>query len=216
MKVKKEKPNNRNNKGFTLVEVLLAIVILSLVSAPILRGFIVTANTSARARKIMEATDVAQLIVEDVSAMSYEDDGGFVKTFLTDPDVSRDRLKSVSYDSTGKVIPLDIADFFTRVRDEAGADKKVFICTHEAPASDPKYAGYKVIALPNVDYDGEKYDALIFYKSNSSGSEMYFTYSISVVVFDQGGFTKDDGTEVALYHYRNQLVTLSTEITNKY
>ena len=71
MKVNKEKPNN--NKGFTLIEVLLAIVILSLVSAPILRGFIVTANTSARARKIMEATDVAQLIVEEVSAMTYEE-----------------------------------------------------------------------------------------------------------------------------------------------
>ena len=216
MKVKKEKPNNKNNKGFTLVEVLLAIVILSLVSAPILRGFIVTANTSARARKIMEATDVAQLIVEEISAMTYEDDGGFNKTFLADPDTSRERLKSVPYDTTGKVIPLAQAEFFTRVRDEAGVDKTVYICTHQAPASNPKFAGYNVIALPNIDYDGKKYDALIFYNSNNSGSEDYYTYSISVVVFDQGEFTKDDGTAVPLYHYRNELVTLSTEISNKY
>ncbi len=207
MKVKKEKPNNKNDKGFTLIEVLLAIVILSLVSAPILRGFIVTANTSARARKIMEATDVAQLIVEDISSMSFDDDGGFNKTFLDSPTNTRDRLKAIPYEAAGSVIPLAQGEFFNKVRNESGSSKTVYICTHEAPDTNEKYKGYKVIALPNVDYDNVKYDVLIWYKGNNSEGSRYYTYDIAVQVFGQdetGG------------HYAHDFVTLKTNISNKY
>lgn len=208
MKVNKEKPNN--NKGFTLIEVLLAIVILSLVSAPILRGFIVTANTSARARKIMEATDVAQLIVEEVSAMTYEE--GVKDTFLKD--ASTDRIPSVGYTAVGQsvsvagIVPAQIPGMFANnIGSVAGGDKKCY------RANNPTWGD--IVGLPNVEYDGKKYDVLISFLPNSSEGTKYYTYDVVVSVFDQESTTDDDGN-TTYTHYNHCLVTLRTEISNKY
>ncbi len=206
MKVKKTKPNIKNNNGFTLIEVLLAIVILSLVSAPILRGFIVTANTSARARTIMEATDVAQLIVEEISAMSFDKE--FTDTFLTAD--TKERIPAVGYNVDGEInTALNQPQFFSHVKTTAFDDKKCFI---NSQAGD---TGYKLVALPNIEYDGKKYDVLIAYKSNATGSEQYYTYEMKVQVFDQDVSVDEDGNNTYT-HYRNQLVELTTEISNKY
>ncbi len=210
MKVKKEKPNIKNNKGFTLIEVLLAIVILSLVSAPILRGFIVTANTSARARKIMEATDVAQLVVEEISASTFEKSGGFQETFLkTD---STKRLSSVNYIAEGEVNGVLIQpQWFNNMQSltENPADatyplKKCYI--NGQVGAD----GYKLVALPNVEYDGEKYDVMIGYKPNTSEGTTYYTYDIKVSVYGQ-----EKGTDT-IKHFQHLFVTLDTQISNKY
>ncbi len=206
MNVKKGKPNIKNNKGFTLIEVLLAIVILSLVSAPILRGFVVTANTSARARKIMEATDVAQLVVEEISAMTFDKE--FTDTLLKT--TSTERISSVNYTAEGETLALDDGNFLVYVRDHAADDKKCYI-NGTAGAG-----GFKLLAIPNVEYDGKKYDVMIGYRSNSTGgSEKYYTYDIRVQVYDQESGSDEYGNPT-YSHFRNQLVELSTQISNKY
>ncbi len=210
MKVKKEKPNIKSNKGFTLIEVLLAIVILSLVSAPILRGFIVTANTSARARKIMEATDVAQLIVEEISAMTYED--GVKDTFLKD--ASTNRVPAVGYTAVGEVVsvagivPAQIPGVFSTAVGSAAADTKKCYRANNASWGD-------IVALPNLDYDGKKYDVLICFLPNSGEGTKYYTYNVVVEVYDQDSTTDEDGN-VTYTHFNHLLVSLETEISNKY
>ena len=207
MKVKKTKPN-KNNSGFSLIEVLLAIVILSLVSAPILRGFIVTANTSAKARKIMEATDVAQLIVEEISAMSFDDE---VKaTFFED--AVTERLPAIGYNVAGIQSPVVSGQFQATVASACADSKKCY--TNQV---DPNL---KMVALPNVEYDGKKYDVLIGFVPNSGEGTQYYTYDVTVSVFDQDvteTVNEGDGSVTYTYtHFRNKLVELKTEISNKY
>ncbi len=207
MKVKKEKPNNKNNKGFTLVEVLLAIVILSLVSAPILRGFIVTANTSARARTIMEATDVAQLIIEEISAMSF--DGDVKDTFFVE--TATERLPAIGYNVAGTKSPIATSQFQQTVATSCADSKKCYISEVNP--------NLKMVALPNVEYDGKKYDVMIDFVPNSGEGTQFYTYDVTVRVFDQDvtDTEEDDGTITHTYtHYRNKLVELKTEISNKY
>lgn len=50
----------KNNKGFTLLEVLIAVIILAFVIVPLLRSFLTSYNVNARSRRIMRATTLAQ------------------------------------------------------------------------------------------------------------------------------------------------------------
>ncbi len=61
------------NKGFTLVEVLIAVVIMAIVAIPLLHAFSTTANTSAKAKFKMIATNAAENIMEDVKNLTIEE-----------------------------------------------------------------------------------------------------------------------------------------------
>ena len=61
-----------NNSGFSLLEVLIAMVILCLVSIPLLHSFVTTARTNSRAKIMMRATDCAENIMESIEYRSVE------------------------------------------------------------------------------------------------------------------------------------------------
>lgn len=63
MKRVRRKPQN-NNKGFSLIEVLVTMLIISIVCVPLIRSFVTSANVNKKARRIQNATDVAQSVAE--------------------------------------------------------------------------------------------------------------------------------------------------------
>lgn len=63
----------KNNKGMTLIELLIAVTILGLVAAPLLHGFLTSAQTEVKARKMGEVTSVAQNVMEVVEGNTFED-----------------------------------------------------------------------------------------------------------------------------------------------
>ena len=65
--------NRKQNKGFTLVEVLIAITILGIIVVPLFQAFVTSANTNAKAKRVMDATTLAQSIVEELKAGNLED-----------------------------------------------------------------------------------------------------------------------------------------------
>lgn len=65
----------RNNKGFSLIEVLVAMAIFVLCAAPFLRSLVLSIQTNAKSRELLNATTVAENVMEDIKA-----DG--VATFL--------------------------------------------------------------------------------------------------------------------------------------
>ncbi len=67
------------DQGFSLVEVIVALSILAIVSVPLLSSFAQSAKTNAKAREIMNATNLAQNIVEEIKA-----GGALTYTGLTD------------------------------------------------------------------------------------------------------------------------------------
>jgi len=62
-----------NNSGFSLLEVLIAMVILALVSIPLLHSFVTTAKTNGRAKILMRATDSAENLMESLEYRSVEE-----------------------------------------------------------------------------------------------------------------------------------------------
>lgn len=65
-----------DNKGFSLVEVIVAIVIVALVATPILGSFATSSRVNAKAKILQDATDVAQYAAELIKAQSVADLGG--------------------------------------------------------------------------------------------------------------------------------------------
>ena len=62
-----------NNKGLTLVELIITITVLSLVSGFILSAFVSAMRTSAKSRDVHRATTVAQNIMEGINLKTAEE-----------------------------------------------------------------------------------------------------------------------------------------------
>ena len=62
-----------NNNGFSLLEVLIAMVILCVVSIPLLHSFVTTAKTNGRAKILMRATDCAENLMESAEYCDVEE-----------------------------------------------------------------------------------------------------------------------------------------------
>ena len=62
-----------NNRGFSLIEVLVAVIILSIVSIPIIRSFATVAKTNADAKILLRATDGAENMMENLEYRTLEE-----------------------------------------------------------------------------------------------------------------------------------------------
>jgi prepilin-type N-terminal cleavage/methylation domain-containing protein len=63
----------RNNKGFTLVEVLIAMFLISIMAVGLIHGTTIALNTVARNREKTRAVAVANEKIEIIKAMDFED-----------------------------------------------------------------------------------------------------------------------------------------------
>lgn len=70
---KKNHFQGKQNKGFTLVEVLIAITILAIIVTPLLHAFVTSSRTNAKAKQLMKATTLAQNVMEELKANSLEE-----------------------------------------------------------------------------------------------------------------------------------------------
>ncbi len=62
----------KDDRGVSLVELLIAIVILAVIVAPFLNSFVTSARMNQKAKRIMWATSVAENIMEGMKAQSME------------------------------------------------------------------------------------------------------------------------------------------------
>ena len=71
-----------NNNGFSLVELLVAVAILSVIVVPIMKSFTTSAITSAKAQSMQNATSLAEKQMEIVKTKTIKkliEDDGFIK-----------------------------------------------------------------------------------------------------------------------------------------
>ena len=71
-----------SNAGFSLVELLIAVVILAIIVIPLLRMFVTSTRINVKSRQMLRATTVAQDIMEGLKAYTLEE----VKTQFTPPE----------------------------------------------------------------------------------------------------------------------------------
>ena len=61
------------DKGFSLIEVLCAIVLLGLIAAPLLQMIYSSYATNLKSKRYLAASDLCQTVMEAISAQTYED-----------------------------------------------------------------------------------------------------------------------------------------------
>lgn len=66
------KEHIRDNSGFSLVELLVAVAIVAIVFTPILKSFTTAAVVNSRAQRTQNATSLAESVMEDVKGKSVE------------------------------------------------------------------------------------------------------------------------------------------------
>ncbi|MDO4188193.1 MAG: type II secretion system protein [Lachnospiraceae bacterium] len=63
---------NKDNRGFSIVELIVAVSILAVVFIPVLKNFTMGALTNAKAQKMQNVTSVAEKMMEEVKGDSIE------------------------------------------------------------------------------------------------------------------------------------------------
>lgn len=63
----------KDNKGMTLIELLVAITMLAVVISPFMKTFVISARQNNKARETFRATTVAQNLMEGLEAFTLED-----------------------------------------------------------------------------------------------------------------------------------------------
>lgn len=86
-----------NNEGFSLIELLIAIVILSIIVVPLLHSFVTSARTNAKSRNTMHATAIAEDVMEQFEAHSLEE----MSDIYTDASPAGFTNTAVKDDATG-------------------------------------------------------------------------------------------------------------------
>lgn len=191
MKLIKRK-TTKSNKAFSLVEVLLAVLLLALIITPILQCIYTTLTLNAKSRKALSATDLCQHILEDFEADSFE----HTYTKL---------MAAGGYELvTGKTV--------------TGAEQKYLIKYANAKSEAETYynaaTSSDTILLRNVTYNKYKFDVLIDFDSSAiNGSDEYHVVTITVEAYEIG---KDaDGNEVHA-DTNAKLVSVKGSVMNKY
>ncbi|MBO6205769.1 MAG: prepilin-type N-terminal cleavage/methylation domain-containing protein [Lachnospiraceae bacterium] len=70
---RKGRKRKGNQKGVTLLEVVIALALFAIIVTPVAKSFLTAMKVNQRSRETMIATDVAQSIMEGISGKTYED-----------------------------------------------------------------------------------------------------------------------------------------------
>lgn len=185
------------NKGFSLLEVLLAIAILALIATPVFNTIVSSYKLNLKSRKILAASDVVNATMEYASSMTMENykysipDTSNPGTFK---DVSIDGLNSV-YGTVGYTYDFSNGFFSVYPGSDYGAvsvDHKKITLEDLAASDVYPYIGPKMITKKAVDvtifsevkYNGYSFDVLVFRASPETTTDKYFTTEFGVAVYD--------------------------------
>ena len=144
----------RKNRGFTLVEVLIAAAILSLVVTPILSSFVTIARVNAKSRRRLSATTIANGVMESVK--------GFELAEIAKQCDFTSVPAYVIAGSAGTATELDPSDLTTAKTSVTIVDGEY---TFNA-STDGRYA----FSFTSVPMDGTTYDVLLVYTKNEARS----------------------------------------------
>ncbi len=127
-----------SNAGFSLVELLIAVIILAIIVVPMLHGFITSARMNGKARVAQRATTVAQDIMEGLKAYDIVE----LKEQFGDP-------MNGFYVIESKLIKGSIEEDKDREQNDP------------AYRGDPESPGIYYFTLEGVQIQGSEFDALI-------------------------------------------------------
>ena len=144
----------KKNRGFTLVEVLVAAAILSIMVPPILSSFVAIARVNSKSRMKLSATTIANGVME--SAKSFE-----LAQVAKETDFQSEGFHIIAgYTGVAAELnPSSLSATSTKTVSKDGAGKYAF---------NANSAGAYAFYYPGVDMDGTKYDVLLVYRKDNT------------------------------------------------
>lgn len=170
-KIKKRR-NSKNNHGFSLIEVLLAVVLLGLIATPILQMFYSSFALNKKSEKYLAAADLLQTVMEGISSQTWED---------SKPVVSG---------------AADVPGLKTYYAGLSGGNAKIFSgAGTDIPAANiPEGSVVKglngpiaTITFTDVNYSGYKFNVEIQIDTTNDGGTGYYAFPLSATVLDTNG-----------------------------
>ena len=190
-----------DNKGFSLVELIICIAILAIAAVPLLGAFSTSGRVIGQAQSMQNATSVAEAVMEEVKGSTIQQlkdhsDYGFV----VDPGLSFSNFMSKSDSDKIKV-----------GSDNLGTNKAVLI----QGGDNPFYVFYKAAVKADADEasaDGELFDAVVTIDATENyvgtvGETAIDANSIELPVVDR----IDKGKHAAISKEINRLDTSAVE-----
>lgn len=130
--------NVGKDAGFSLVELLIAVIILAIIVIPLSRSFVVSARMNGNARRLQRATTVAQDIVEGLKAYNIDE----IKEQFNNP-------TDGFYITDSRRIHGHITEDTVREQNDPNY------------SGNPDMPGVYYFAMENFEIQGVEYDALI-------------------------------------------------------
>lgn len=221
------------NQGFSLIEVLLAIVILGLVAAPILQIFLSSAQVNNRSKEIMAGTELASTTMEYINGCKFNGSNGILEAFTNEDDFCK--LPSVGYniDATNGIHEVDasgvdmdhptatpadqyalLVGLYKYAKEQTGAGDEVQGCELYYDEADSNYG----FAFQNILYNGYTYDMVIWFTNKGESGDVYYTYDVEVAVYlvEEVEMIDEDGDEyTVIQHFENKMISLNGAVANE-
>lgn len=189
------------NKGFTLIEVMIAIAILTILLIPIMKQFTQTLETSRKAKELQYANEGAAYALE----FAQRNDLATLSTGTT----ASDNIKELSLADTPvryeNATAIECSIYNTSGSQIAGADGKVSYNAYTYKLNDLELGARNILYHRNVVYDDLSLQLADKLNTNSKGYKIAYNMTkADLSAFPEGFELTNEGSIVK---YENNLVT---------
>ena len=196
MKLFKKRFVLKNGKGFSLVEVLCAIVLLAIVATPILQVIYSSMAVNIKSRKMLGASDLLSDTMEFVSSLTFEDYS------YKDGDTTKYVPGLYSYywgGENGSLSDLVLNKTYGDKLYPGGPD-----CLYSSIliTNPPGKLKKRTLTVKDVYMDGMKYDLIITMENSladpsADPKPQYYTYDVNVKVYNNNNYITEASTSIA-------------------
>ncbi len=188
---------HKNQKGMSLVELIIAVTIMSVAIAPLLYSFAHSARYNAKAKKAQRATTAAQTVMENIKAYNLD---SLYEKFCVDPLDSTKHIDEVPFlykNPTAVYSTTNTYNANAGYADKMGTYKITGMKMSDGPSDSHLYdvditiAPDKTESLPTYHVYNPSIDALYEENSESEGMYAFDPYFVATACVKNSGVPSD-------------------------
>lgn len=195
-----------NNKGYSMIEVITAVILLSAVAIPLLTSFITSIRVNAKSRQMQRVTAAAESVMEGFKAYHYDD---LLKQFKS-ADSNDFKIYNISVSESGSSITT--LEAYSCKDPSTVPALKVSTVNNKGNATTVDTAEF---AMKGLNYQGTKYDVQVTIEPYENGSDSAYNGTKEFNYFERMNGYKDGVYSQTLESVTTSYYSLLTQIAAK-